>query len=56
MTPEQAAQFAIDTINSIKTAMINNGIADEQVAYAACRKVAAMLDLPLELVIDILTK
>lgn len=53
MTTTTAANFAIETVKAVKQSMIENGIADAQFIYAACNKLAAMLSLPVETIIDI---
>jgi hypothetical protein len=53
MKPSTAATFAIDTVKAVKQSMIENGIADAQFIYAACNKLAAMLSLPVETIVNI---
>ena len=53
MNTQEAATFAIDTVKAVKAQMIEMGIADEQFIYATCRKLAAMLSLDLDTVVEI---
>lgn len=56
MTTQTAATFAIETVKAVKVSMIENGIADAQMIYAACNKLAAMLSLPVDTIVTIFEK
>ena len=48
-----AITFAIETVATAKTAMIQNGFVDAELIYATCNKLSAMLQLPIEMIIEI---
>jgi len=51
-----AANFAIETVRTAKNSMIQNGYIDEQLIFAVCNKLAAMLNLELNTIIEIFEK
>ncbi len=54
MTTTTAATFAIETVKSVKSQMIVNGISEPKMIFAACNKLAAILGLPVSMVIEIM--
>lgn len=51
MTTTTAVTFAIETVKSVKSQMIMNGIADERIIFAACNKLSVILNLPVSTVV-----
>jgi hypothetical protein len=56
MTTEQAANFVVETITTAKNEILKNGISEPQTLFAICKKLSAMLNLDVDLIIDIMTK
>ena len=51
MNTQQALDFVMTAINDAKTAMIANGYVTAELIFGTCKKLAAMLDLPFDLVV-----
>jgi len=51
---QEAATFVIESIKTAKAKMLAMGVSDPQFVYAVCRRLAVMLGLELDTVIEIL--
>lgn len=54
MTTQQAAIFAIETISTAKKGIIESGIADPQFVFGVCNKLASILGMSINEVVDIM--
>lgn len=56
MTPEQAAQFEMNTVATAKQEIIKGGYVDETLVMATCKRLADMLTIDIDTVIEMFEK